>query len=90
MSEPRENERDLCAHLKLKEELVKYGGLSKSGRFRQLLTSFMLGNVTLVLCRSPLRRDPSLVPLHRVTRRLYSSRLKKKKIISVSFCSLVQ
>lgn len=68
---------------------MKYGGLSKSGRFRQLLTSFMLGNVTLVLCRSPLRRDPSLVPLHRVTRRLYSSRLKKKKkmmmkIISVS------
>lgn len=65
-------------HLKLKLELVKYGGLSKSLRFRQLLTSFMVGKVTLVLSMTPLRRDPSLVPLHKVTRRLYSSRLKGK------------
>lgn len=63
-------------HLKLKDELVKYGGLSKSLRFRHFLTSFMLGKVTLDVLRIPLRRNPSLVPLHRVTSSLYSSRLK--------------
>jgi len=65
-------------HLKLKLELVKYGGLSNSRRFRQLLTSLMVGRVTFVPCVSPLRSVPSLVPLHRVTRRLYSSRLEEE------------
>lgn len=41
-------------YLKLKDELVKYGGLSKSLRPRQLLTSFMLGRVPLDLSMMPL------------------------------------
>lgn len=38
----------LSLYLKLKVELVKYGGLSKSLRFRQLLTSFMAEQVISV------------------------------------------
>lgn len=57
-------------HLKLKEELVKYGGLSKSLIPRQLLTSLMLGRETFSASMMPLWMKPSLVPLQRVTRRL--------------------
>lgn len=74
----------LRLYLKLKDELVKYGGLSKSLRFRQFLTSFMVGKVTLDVLRMPLSRNPSLVPLHRVTSSLYSSRLKYKLLSSQS------
>lgn len=41
-------------YLKLKEELVKYGGLSKSLIPKQLLTSLMVGRDMLVLPTIPL------------------------------------
>lgn len=68
---------DLCVlHLKLKVELVKYGGLSKSRNWRQLRTLSIVGKVMLPLSFKPRRKGPSLVPLHSVTKRLYSSKLQ--------------
>lgn len=57
-------------YLKLKEELVKYGGLSNCLIPRQLLTSLMLGREMFSASMMPLSMKPSLVPLQSVTRRL--------------------
>lgn len=79
-------------YLKLKEELVKYGGLSKSRIPRQLRTSFMVGRVEFSLSMTPLWMGPSLVPLQRVTSWLYSSKLRGRwfrispwKLAGISF-----
>lgn len=55
---------------------MKYGGLSKSLIPRQLLTSVMVGRDVFALSIIPLWMKPSLVPLHRVTSWLYSSKLE--------------